>query len=423
MATTSSPDVAGGSPSQVHPITQSQDELVPAASLNPPRIMLSMGCLFAQLRASTWVGALCKTVSALKNMKAGFWSHIMVAVPLLLAKWTAIKDFIEFCQSFDWKPAGCELQPDSLGPPPVLRRQLPPWPLNPRISSTFNPITFVALSFSIFCLLVKLQKRRMRPLFQGSFCRLPEYRQRRHVLPTPLLSVLDSSDATQILQPTSIAQSTGLEVSDHVPRRRPVGSDSERRLHSISLNCCDRTEDDNGIELQPERHVDYLSHVWQEDDLHQSWRHVLSQKTNYENAARLENAAWRSWTKFRNNLSTISPNLIKWSKDDDITWLYGPLQPRTTGLYALKTNVSGEKQEIIQKGELTKRKATLEAEEGDQYETVCGQLGLDAATTQISRQTLRQVGNLKHGRRLGKSSARNISIQAEPKEVRFKEEF
>jgi hypothetical protein len=59
-------------------------------------------------------------VSSLKNMKAGFWSHVMVAAPLLitivtlwptftgsadttkateLAKWTARKDFIEFCQS------------------------------------------------------------------------------------------------------------------------------------------------------------------------------------------------------------------------------------------------------------------------------------------------------------------------------------
>lgn len=93
------------------------------------------------------------------------------------------------------------------------------------------------------------------------------------------------------------------------------------------------------------------------------------------------------------------------SKDDDITWLYGPLQPRTTELYA-------EKQEIIQIGELTKGEATVEAEKGGQYETVYEQLGLDAAMTQMSRQTSRQVGNLKHGRRPGKSFARNISIQA-----------
>lgn len=122
MSTASSSDAAGGSLSQVHTtnITQSQEEPAQTMSLDPSRIMLSMGFISSHLRAFTWVGALCKTVSGLKNMKAGFWSHIMVAVPLLiailtlwptftstadaktateLAKWTARKDFIEFCQS------------------------------------------------------------------------------------------------------------------------------------------------------------------------------------------------------------------------------------------------------------------------------------------------------------------------------------
>lgn len=96
-----------------------------------------------------------------------------------------------------------------------------------------------------------------------------------------------------------------------MPRRRLVGSDSRRRPQS-PLDDYDRTEDDSDIKLRPERHVDYLSHVWQEEDLHQSWRHVQSQRANYENAARLENAAWRSWTKFRYNLSTVSSIDIGW---------------------------------------------------------------------------------------------------------------
>lgn len=183
------------------------------------------------------------------------------------------------------------MQPDSLGPPPVVRRQLPFWPSNPRIDPTFNPITLVALSFGIICLLVKFQKRHMRSLFQGSFHRLSRYRHSRRVLPTPLLSVLPSSDISQMSQPAPIAHSTGLEAADHAPRHRVAGSDGRHKLQITPLEDYDRTEDDSDIKLQPERQVDYLSHEWREEDLHQSWRHVQSQKSKYDKAARLENAA------------------------------------------------------------------------------------------------------------------------------------
>lgn len=121
MSTTSSSDTAGGSQSQVHTciIAQSQEEPVPATSRDTSRIA-SISLLLSQLNANTWVKTLCKAVSSLKNMKAGFWSHVILATPLLvailtlwptfagsadaqkateLAKWTARKDFIEFCQS------------------------------------------------------------------------------------------------------------------------------------------------------------------------------------------------------------------------------------------------------------------------------------------------------------------------------------
>ncbi|KAL9111963.1 MAG: hypothetical protein Q9227_003583 [Pyrenula ochraceoflavens] len=52
--------------------------------------------------------------------------------------------------------------------------------------------------------------------------------------------------------------------------------------------------DDNSIEREPTRHVDYLSHVWKEEDIWASWRYI---------------------TKHRKTL-----------KDCDVTWLYGPLQ-------------------------------------------------------------------------------------------------
>lgn len=109
-------------------------------------------------------------------------------------------------------------------------------------------------------------------------------------------------------------------------------------------------------------------------------------------------------------------------KDEDVTWLYGPLQPRTTGLYALTSNVSWEKRERIQKN-MVRHDAALQAEKVDQYITVCEQLGLDAATTQMSRPTSQQGGSLKRRRHFGKSFARKLSIRAKPKEVRFREEF
>ncbi|UKZ70697.1 uncharacterized protein TrAtP1_011669 [Trichoderma atroviride] len=446
MSTTSSSEVAGGGQSQAHTCTaatQSQEAPMPGTTSDPSRNILSLGFLFAQLKVAAWVEPLCRAVSSLKNMKAGFWSHVLVAAPLLiailtlwptftgtadakkateLAKWTAKKDFIEFCQSLDWEPTGCDLQPDSLGPPPVLRRQMPSWPSNTRISSAFNLITLVALSFGIFCLLVKIQQRRMRSLFQGSFPTLSYYRYSQRVV-TPLLSVVEISDADQTLQPTPIAHSSGLEAAEHVPRRRVVGSDSRRRPQSPPLAAYDRTEDDSGVKMQPERHVDYLSHVWQEEDLHQSWRHVQSQKTNYENAARLENAAWRSWTKFRHSLPTISPTHINWSKDEDVTWLYGPLQPQPVGLYGLTNYTAGYERESIQKLEATKRTATSKTEKGDRYVTSSRKLGLDEAANKSSRRNFHQEGNLKHGRHFGKSFSRNVSIQPEPKEVRFKVEF
>ena len=49
------------------------------------------------------------------------------------------------------------------------------------------------------------------------------------------------------------------------------------------------------------------------------------QKKDVANAARLENASWRTWAQRRSNLKTISPEVVNWSKDSDVTWLYGPI--------------------------------------------------------------------------------------------------
>jgi hypothetical protein len=70
--------------------------------------------------------------------------------------------------------------------------------------------------------------------------------------------------------------------------------------------------DDTSIRTQPFRHVDYLSHNWKEEDIWLSWKHIVSQRKTYNNSARLENASWRSWTKLKNKLKTVSPESLNW---------------------------------------------------------------------------------------------------------------
>ncbi|KAL4915437.1 hypothetical protein BDW62DRAFT_212686 [Aspergillus aurantiobrunneus] len=88
--------------------------------------------------------------------------------------------------------------------------------------------------------------------------------------------------------------------------------------------------DDSSVEEEPSRHVDYLSHEWREEDIWTSWRYVVARREVYEDSVRLENAAWRTWTKLKHKLGTISPDALNWLKDCDVTWLYGPLKTSYT---------------------------------------------------------------------------------------------
>ena len=85
-------------------------------------------------------------------------------------------------------------------------------------------------------------------------------------------------------------------------------------------------QDDQAVQIEPTRHVDYLSHEWKEEDIWKSWSYVSHRRASLANATRLENASWRSWTKAKNRLRTVSPETLNWLKDCDVTWLYGPLQ-------------------------------------------------------------------------------------------------
>ncbi|KAI0220860.1 protein phosphatase regulator, partial [Massospora cicadina] len=75
----------------------------------------------------------------------------------------------------------------------------------------------------------------------------------------------------------------------------------------------------------PSHCVDYLTHNWEDEDLARSWRAVARQHGVGVNCARLENASWRIWCKKRNNIPTLNPAELNWHKDNDTTWLYGPL--------------------------------------------------------------------------------------------------
>jgi hypothetical protein len=73
--------------------------------------------------------------------------------------------------------------------------------------------------------------------------------------------------------------------------------------------------DDQAIEDQPTRHVDYLSHEWREEDLWSSWRYIVSRRKAYTNSVRLENASWRTWIKTKYRLKTVSPETLNWYVD------------------------------------------------------------------------------------------------------------
>lgn len=83
--------------------------------------------------------------------------------------------------------------------------------------------------------------------------------------------------------------------------------------------------DDSDLVAEPSRHVDYLSHQWDIDDISKSWRYVILRRQNVANAARLENASWRTWAQRRSHLKTINPEEVNWLKESDVTWLYGPI--------------------------------------------------------------------------------------------------
>ncbi|KAI5789134.1 hypothetical protein EDC01DRAFT_616914 [Geopyxis carbonaria] len=120
--------------------------------------------------------------------------------------------------------------------------------------------------------------------------------------------------------------------------------------------------DDSVVREEPSRHVDYLSHDWKEEDIWASWRYMVTKRKVYSNSARLENASWRTWTKKKYNLKTVSPEKLNWLKDCDVTWLYGPLSTgagKFSSISPASPPVSPVEPKIPQSGSFYKTKPIL----------------------------------------------------------------
>lgn len=140
---------------------------------------------------------------------------------------------------------------------------------------------------------------------------------------------LDSTTSEDSMTSNSTAGSVQLVPKHELKRQEHIPTDSDAdkalRQRNVELLSMHALHDDTDVEDQPKQHVDYLSYKWQqEDDVLRCWRYVVLKKHDFADSARLENASWRTWAQTRNHIKTISPEELNWSKDSDVTWLYGP---------------------------------------------------------------------------------------------------
>jgi hypothetical protein len=70
--------------------------------------------------------------------------------------------------------------------------------------------------------------------------------------------------------------------------------------------------DDTALRPEPSKHVDYLSHNWEELEVATAWRGIVGNRKTYGERSRLENASWRGWTKHRLHLPTVDAKSINW---------------------------------------------------------------------------------------------------------------
>lgn len=59
------------------------------------------------------------------------------------------------------------------------------------------------------------------------------------------------------------------------------------------------------------RDIDYLSGNWTEEEVLTLWKHIISDRREYDIDVRLENASWRMWIKIKDELRPIPRYSIK----------------------------------------------------------------------------------------------------------------
>ncbi|KAM0474586.1 hypothetical protein ACHAPX_007530 [Trichoderma viride] len=155
------------------------------------------------------------------------------------------------------------------------------------------------------------------------------------------------------------------EIGFHISMAEQQFQDGEARsietLHTKSDDIIEHTKDDTAASNRPRQNEDYLSHDWKREDIWSSWRYITSNRNQFGNSTRLENASWRNWMKVKDNLKTISPAELNWLKDYDTNWLYGPLpcSPKTasasgtevSSVTLFKTDSNRNKKPILKKSD------------------------------------------------------------------------
>jgi hypothetical protein len=111
-----------------------------------------------------------------------------------------------------------------------------------------------------------------------------------------------------LLKPTLIISDpyTVPPASDSIP----INDSSPSSL--VPSEHAEFAEDDAMVQIQPSRHVDYLSYDWKEDDIRSTWKHILSNRRVCSNSSRLENASWRAWAKSKYRLKSVCPESVNW---------------------------------------------------------------------------------------------------------------